>query len=215
MARLVLMLVLWLVGCGAAPPPRSAVSTRDARAAQGAPIVSKQPPPSAAFRIDTTAPLTAFELEIPTRSNQTLRFAVTERGEIFAWVTPYPRPAPPAREQMLPDFTIRDPSTGQARWLLAPDGAIVPTGHAPEMRCTASSEGRVRCRCWGHTPQVDLTFAIEGEQVMAISAAGATRTGRVTPAPSTAVQRLRALMLVALDLYRTDNHGDAAHDVVE
>lgn len=190
-----------------APPGRDA----DAAPASDAPAGAPSDP--ARFDGATASPARAFQVSVPRPNGQTVLFEVTAGGELFQWVTPYPRPAPPARATLLPDWTVRFPDGGVHFELRRRDGALVPTAYAPEMLCVAYQLGVVRCRCEDHTPVVDVSYSIAGSDLLATSGAGSAVVGRVTPAPADAAERLRVLVMIAEWTYSLDDHGDSAHDV--
>ncbi len=150
---------------------------------------------------------------MPRPNGQTVFFAVTADGELFQWVTPYPRPSPPARVALRPDWSVHDHDGTAYLELRRHDGALVPTHYQPDMLCVAHQGGEVRCRCDGHTPVVDVLYSIRGADLLVAAAGGSQVFGRVAPAPADAAERLRVLVMIADWTYSLDDHGDSAHDI--
>lgn len=222
MARLAPWLAALLAACGgsapAQPAPERAAQSAAPAVATGsddeAPLDADAPlADDAPFAAGTPSPPYAFRASIPRPNGQVQLFEVSSSGELVQWVTPYERPEPTARVVMRSDFALWDTLNDEAILTLHDDGALLPTHYEPEMRCSALQGGRVRCRCSGHIPVLDVTYSIEGEELLASTASVTASFGRVTPAPANAAERMRVLVVIADLAYSLDDHGDSAHDI--
>lgn len=215
MARVAPWLAVLLTACGgtAAPQPSHPLPAAES-AAHGA---TTAPEDGASldgpFDAATPSPPYAFHVSIPRPNGQVEYFEMSAGGELVRWVSPYERPEPPARIVMRSDFALWDTVNDEVTFALHEDGALLPTRYEPDMRCSALRDGRVRCRCSGHTPILDVTYSIAGDELLGSTASVTEPFGHVTPPPSNAAERLRVLVVIAEWTYSLDDHGDSAHDI--
>jgi hypothetical protein len=207
-----MLLVALAAACGSPPAaPSQPVVAAPVEATE--PEVMREPATDAPFTGDIPAPATGFEISVPMQDGQVMQFAIAADGGIQQWVSPYARPTDPARVQMRADWSLWDQQNDRSYFALGEDGELSPTGYDPEMHCTAFRDGRAHCRCEAHTPVVDLTYAVENGDLVVSTSGRRTAIGTVTPAPTSAAEKLRVLVIIAEWTYSRDDHGDSAHDI--
>lgn len=210
------------VGCGgaSAASPRADEALVEAQPSveSDATHVDDEPEPVMAERLwHSPAPAFAFRLSMPYPNGQIESTEVSATGELTTWVTPYPQPEASGRATLRTDWSIWDPVAGEAHLTLGADGNFTtrPSLGTAEvsMRCEALPDARIRCRCDGHVPTYDFTYAVVDDRVTASGIDVAADIATVAPAPTSDAQRLRVLMIVAMSVFHHDDHGDSAHDV--